>query len=84
MVSIKINDFEVSTYKLRIQILKYINHLGGGPVVRTWDQEVCSLCCLRFKPCGCSYDGHWRLTWSLTLGPVGLVEVRASWPGHPR
>nr|TKS01384.1 hypothetical protein D5086_0000173940 [Populus alba] len=33
---------------------------------------------------GCSYDGHWRLTWSLTSGPVGLVEVRASWPGHPR
>nr|TKS17866.1 hypothetical protein D5086_0000007150 [Populus alba] len=25
---------------------------------------------------GCSYDGHWRLTWSLTPGPVGLVEVR--------
>ncbi|KAJ6972525.1 hypothetical protein NC653_032960 [Populus alba x Populus x berolinensis] len=23
---------------------------------------------------GCSYDGHWRLTWSLTSGPVGLVE----------
>jgi hypothetical protein len=23
-------------------------------------------------------------TWSLTLGPVGLVEVRASWPGHLR
>jgi hypothetical protein len=52
------------------------------PIV--WDQEVCSLCDLRFKPCGCSYDGHWRLTWSLTSGPVGLVEVRASWPGHPR
>jgi len=48
------------------------------------DQEVCSLCSLRFKPCGCSYDGHWRLTWSLTSGPVGLVEVRACWPGHPR
>jgi hypothetical protein len=47
-------------------------------VVRTWDQEVCSLCGLRFEPCGCSYDGHWRLTWSLTSGPVGLVEVRAS------
>jgi hypothetical protein len=60
------------------------NHLGGGPVVRSWDQEVCSLCGLRFKPCGCSYDGHWRLTWSLTSGPVGLVEVRVSWPGHPR
>jgi hypothetical protein len=60
------------------------NHLGGGPVVRAWDQEVCSLCGLRFEPWGCSYDGHWRLTRSLTSGPVGLVEVRASWPGHPR
>jgi len=60
------------------------NHLGGDPVIRAWNQEVCSLCGLRFKPCGCSYDGHWRLTWSLTSGPVGLVEVRASWPGHPR
>ena len=26
----------------------------------------------------------WRFTRSLTLGPVGLVEVRVSWPGHPR
>jgi hypothetical protein len=60
------------------------NHLGGGLVVRVWDQDVCSLCDLRFEPCGCSYDGHWRLTWSLTSGPVELVEVRASWPGHPR
>jgi len=58
--------------------------LGGGPVVRVWDQEVCSLCGFRFEPCGCSYDGHWRLTWSLTSGPVGLVEVRASWPEHLR
>jgi hypothetical protein len=56
----------------------YPNHLGGGPVVKVWDQEVCSLCGLRFEPCGCSYDDHWRLTWSLTSGPVGLVEVRAS------
>ena len=54
------------------------NHLGSGPVVRDWDQDVCSLCDLKFKLCGCSYDGHWRLTWSLTSGPVGLVEVRAS------
>jgi len=46
--------------------------------------KVCSLCGLRFEPCGCLYDGHWRLTWSLTSGPVRLVEVRASWPGHPR
>ena len=36
------------------------------------------------EPCGCSYDGHRRLIWSLTSGPVGLVEVRANWPGHPR
>ena len=62
----------------------HFNHLGGGPMVKTWDQEVCFLCGLRFEPCSCSYDGHWRLTWSLTSGPVGLVEVRASWPGHPR
>ena len=48
-------------------------------MVRNWDQEVCSLCGLRFESCGCSYDGHWRFTWSLTSGPVGLVEVRASW-----
>jgi hypothetical protein len=60
------------------------NHLGGGPVVRAWDQEICSLCGFRFEPCDYSYDGHWRFTWSLTSGPVGLIEVRASWPGHPR
>jgi len=29
-------------------------------------------------------QGHWRLTWSLISRPVRLVEVRASWPGHPR
>jgi len=28
------------------------------------------------------YD-HYRLIWSLTSGLVGLVEVRASLPGHP-
>ena len=27
---------------------------------------------------------HWELTWSLTSGPVKLVEVHASWPGYPR
>jgi len=62
----------------------FLNHLGGGLVIRAWDQEFCSLYGLRFEPCSCSYDGHWRLTWLLTSGPVGLVEVRASWPGHPR
>jgi hypothetical protein len=31
-----------------------------------------------------NYDGHRRFTWSLTSGSVGLVEVHASWPGHPR
>jgi hypothetical protein len=41
-------------------LLKFqqINHLGGGLMVRVWDQEVCSLCDLRFEPCGYSYDGH--------------------------
>jgi hypothetical protein len=63
-------------YKI-INNKKKINHLGGGPVVKTWDQEACSLCGLRFEPCGCLYDGYWKLTWSLTSGSVKLVEVRA-------
>jgi len=29
-------------------------------------------------------QGHWRLTWVLTSGLVGLIEVLASWFGHPR
>ena len=48
--------------------------LDSGVVIRAWDQEICFLCALRLEPCDCSYDGHWRLTWSLTSGPVGLVE----------
>jgi hypothetical protein len=28
-------------------------------------------------------QSHWRLTWSLISGPVGLVKVHANWPGHP-
>jgi len=49
--------------------------LGPRCLLSLWSQ-VRALCC--------SYDGHWRLIWSLTSGAVGLVEVRASWPGHPR
>ena len=29
-------------------------------------------------------QSRWRLICSLTSGPVGLVEVRTSWPEHPR
>jgi len=61
-----------------------INYIGCDLVIRAWNQKVYSLCDLRFEPCGCLYDGHWRLTWSLTSGPVGLVEVRVSWSGHLR
>jgi hypothetical protein len=28
-------------------------------------------------------QGHWRFTWSLTLGPVRLVGIRVRWPEHP-
>jgi hypothetical protein len=66
------------------QTSMHFNHLGGHPVVRVLDQEICFLCGIRFEPYGYSYDGHWRLTWSLTLGHVGLVEVHASLLGHPR
>ena len=65
---------------LKITSMVHIKMKKKKTVVRAWDQEVCSFCGLRFKFCGCSYDGHWRLTWSLTSRPVGLVEVRASWP----
>jgi len=59
-------------------LLSLLSYLGGGSMVKVLDQEVCFLCGLRFEPCGCSYDGYWRLTWSLTSGPVGLVEVYES------
>ena len=35
---------------------------GGGPMIKIWDQEVCFFYGLMFESCGCSYDGHWRLT----------------------
>ena len=56
--------FKFSLRSEYISVSKTIiyNNLGGGTVIRTWDQEVCSLCDFRFEPCGCSYDGHWRLT----------------------
>jgi len=57
---------DIDLYKYKVFVL---NYLGGGPVVRAWDQEVCSLCDLRFELCDCSYNGPWRLTWSLTSGP---------------
>jgi hypothetical protein len=47
-------------------------------MVGVWDQEVCSFCNLMVESYDCSYDGHWRLTGSLTLEPVELVEVCAS------
>jgi hypothetical protein len=37
----------------------------------------------KFELCGCSYNSHWRLTWSLTSGPVRLVEVHTNWSGYP-
>ena len=67
-----------------IQDTKKFSHLHSNLVVKICDQEVYFFYDLRFKPCSCSYDSHWGLTWSLTSGPMGLVEVRASWSGHPR
>jgi hypothetical protein len=56
----------------------WINHGGGSPVVKTWDQKICFLCDLKFEPCGCSYNSHYRLTWSLTSEPVRWVKMRTS------
>jgi hypothetical protein len=68
---------------IMVQGSKHFNHLDDDIMIKTWDQEICFLSSLMFEPCDCSYNDHWRLTWSLTSGPVGLVEMRANWPGHP-
>jgi hypothetical protein len=77
---ILVNNYNTNLMPLATSIIRYL----VCEVLKAWDQEVCSLCGLRFEPRDCLYDGYWRLTWSLTSGPVGLVKVRASWPGHPR
>jgi len=77
---ILVNNYNTNLMPLATSIMRYLVCL----VVKAWDQEVCSFCGLRFEPRDYSYDGHWRLTWSLTSGPMGLVKVRASWSGHPR
>ena len=33
---------------------------------------------LRFEHCSCLYDGHWKLTWSLTLGSMELIEMHVT------
>jgi len=78
---LSLNHFYAPIYKNKNYTFKPFRWWPSG---KSLDQEVCFFCGLRFEPCGCSYDGHLRLTWSLTLGPVRLVKVRASWPGHPR
>ena len=66
VVNFRAREISRSTRKLtRIPILikrEGTRDLSGGPVIRTWDQEIYSFCGFRFEPCGCSYDGHWRLT----------------------
>ena len=43
---------------------------GRGQTIRRATKFFLITCCL--------YDGHWRLTWSLTLKPVGLVEIHTN------
>jgi hypothetical protein len=69
-----INQYLFNTISIFVQY----NYLGGDSVIKAWDQEICSFCGFRFEPYGCSYDDYWKLTWSLTSRPVGLIEVRAS------
>jgi len=40
--SSKKNENQRNFLLLKLKI-KFFNHLGGGPVVRAWDQEVCSV-----------------------------------------
>jgi hypothetical protein len=52
----------IRIYPISVENQKLKNHLGGDPMVQTWDQEVCFFCGLKFESCDYSYDGHWRLT----------------------
>jgi hypothetical protein len=62
MEKISFSYIGISKIRFVWALLRIGNHLGGGPVVRVWDQEVYSLCGLKFEPYGCLYDGHWKLT----------------------
>jgi hypothetical protein len=67
----------------RFKGLYYFIYVGKFYAYQVGDQSTIQKM-LRFEFCDCLYDGHWRFIWLLSSGPVGLVEVRASWSGHPR
>jgi hypothetical protein len=70
-------------------MLSYFAALWGVDFLRRWiSDKSLGLKNLffydfRFEPCDYSSDGHWKLIWSLTLGPVKLVEIHISWLGYP-
>jgi hypothetical protein len=68
----------VNTSKNAIQSSRWCS------VIKAWNQNIYFFCNLKFESCDCLYDSHWRLTWSLTSGSVGLVKIRVSCPEHPR
>jgi hypothetical protein len=39
---------------------------------------------MSFEFCGYLYNGYWRFIWLLILELVELIEIRTSWPEHPR
>jgi hypothetical protein len=59
-----------------VYIIHLIDEKESGLVIKIWDQEVYSICGFRFELCNYLYNNHWRFTWSLISGPVGLVKVR--------
>jgi hypothetical protein len=48
----------INNYQIPTVVKMRFNHLDGGSMIKVWDQETCFFCNFRFKPCGCSYDGH--------------------------
>ena len=52
-----IHQFMIKDYIYRHHLMmikeEFSNHLVGAPVVKVWDQDVCSPCDLRFKRCSC-------------------------------
>jgi len=50
----------------------FMNHLVNDLVVRVWNQEVYSLVISSSSFEVANIDGHWRLTWLLTLRPIKI------------
>lgn len=50
----------------------FFNYQVGGSMVKFWDQGFCSSVISDSSPVVVNIDSHWRLSWLLTSGSVGI------------